>query len=141
VSDPTAVDRGLSAAASAPAIDGQQAFVRLSAGVYRLEAPLTFATVPVLRQPGLERIEAGSGEPRRCFDGGNAVSADSAGDAAGEVEFDLQQVASSDSAGLALLIDWLAEARQRRRSLRFAQVPEGLRALARLSEVESLISP
>jgi phospholipid transport system transporter-binding protein len=135
VANPAPVGRGLSAASSALAIDGEQAFVRVSAGVYRLEAPLTFATVPALRQPGLERIEAGSGDPGSCGAGGSAAAA---GD---EVEFDLQQVATSDSAGLALLIDWLAEARLRRRSLRFAQVPEALRALARLSEVESLIAP
>src|ERR1019366_3634290 len=90
------IARGLSAASTAPAIDGQQAFVAVSSGVYRLEAPLTFATVPVLRQPGLERIDAASGD----------------------VEFDLQRVAASDSAGLALLIDWLAEARVRQRKLR-----------------------
>jgi|ERR1022692_3850438 phospholipid transport system transporter-binding protein len=113
------IARGLSAASTAPAIDGQQAFVAVSSGVYRLEAPLTFATVPVLRQPGLERIDAASGD----------------------VEFDLQRVAASDSAGLALLIDWLAEARVRQRRLRYMQASEALRALARLSEVESLIAP
>jgi phospholipid transport system transporter-binding protein len=119
MASPDPIGRGLSAASIAPAIDGQQAFVSSSAGVYRLEAPLTFATAPLLRQPGLERIEAAS-------------------DA---VEFDLQHVPASDSAGLALLIDWLAEARARQRTLRYVQVPEALRALARLSEVESLIAP
>jgi phospholipid transport system transporter-binding protein len=113
------VARGLSAASTAPAIDGQQAFVAVSDGIYRLEAPLTFATVPVLHAPGLERIAA----------------------ATGGLEFDLQGVPTSDSAGLALLIEWLAEARAQQRTLRYLRAPEALRALAQLSDVESLISP
>jgi len=108
---------GLSGAGTASAIDGQAAFVEVSSGLYRLEAPLTFATVTSLYRPGLERIAA----------------------AAAELEFDLQGVAASDSAGLALLIDWLAEARARQRSLRYRRPPQGLLALARLSEVEPLI--
>jgi phospholipid transport system transporter-binding protein len=110
---------GLSAAGTAPAFDGQAAFVAVSSDAYRLDAPLTFATAPKLYQPGLERIAAASGE----------------------VEFDLSSVAASDSAGLALLIDWLAEARGRQRTLRYRQAPDALLALARLSEVETLIAP
>jgi phospholipid transport system transporter-binding protein len=110
---------GLSAASSAPAIDFEAAFVEVSSGRYRLAAPLTFATVPGLFAPGLRRIAA----------------------ATTELEFDLQGVAASDSAGLALLIDWLAEARARQRTLRYRQAPDALLALARLSEVEALIAP
>jgi phospholipid transport system transporter-binding protein len=108
---------GLSGAGTAPAIDGQAAFVEVSSGRFRLQASLTFATVTALYQPGRERIAA----------------------AAAELEFDLQGVAASDSAGLALLVDWLAEARARQCTLRYRQPPEGLLALARLSEVEPLI--
>lgn len=110
--------RGLHAAAEAPRIDAERAFIEVSRGMYRLEAPLTFATVPALRRAGLSRIAA----------------------AHSELSFDLQQVAVSDSAGLALLIDWLAEARKRQRTLHYEHVPEALRALAQLSDVESLIS-
>ncbi len=117
MASPESVGRGLSAARTAPAIDGQQAFVAEADGSYRLEAPLTFATVPVLRQPGLERIAAASGT----------------------LQIDLRSVAASDSAGLALLIDWLAEAQAQQRTLRYVHAPDSLRALARLSEVESLI--
>ena len=117
---PDTIGRGLSAVRHGCAgIDGQQAFVAVSSGVYRLEAPLTFATVPALRQAGLELIAAASGD----------------------LEFDLQSVATSDSAGLALLIDWLAEARALQRTLRYGQASEALRALAKLSEVDSLIAP
>ncbi|HEV7985858.1 MAG TPA: STAS domain-containing protein [Steroidobacteraceae bacterium] len=108
---------GLSAAHGAPAIDGQAAFVPVSSGVYRLETSLTFATAPALHGPGLERIAA-------------------AGD---ELQFDLQPVTATDSAGLALLVNWLAAARARQCTLRYVQPPEALLALARLSDVESLL--
>ncbi|HEY3809530.1 MAG TPA: STAS domain-containing protein [Steroidobacteraceae bacterium] len=109
---------GLSAARSAPTIDGAAAFIPVSAGVYRLEASLTFATAPLLHKPGLKRIDAASGE----------------------LVFDLQGVTATDSAGLALLIDWLAEARARSRTLRYSQPPEAMLVLARLSDVATLIT-
>jgi phospholipid transport system transporter-binding protein len=114
--------RGLSGARGVVPIDGQTAFQAGTAGTagsYRLEDALTFATVPMLRQPGLDLIAAASGD----------------------VEFDLECVPLTDSAGLALLIDWLAEARARQRTLRYLKVPEALRALAELSDVEPLIAP
>lgn len=113
------VQGGLSCARGVPSIDAEAAFVAAAEGAFRLRAPLTFATVPVLRQPGLDRIAA----------------------AAGDIEFDLQGVPVADSAGLALLVDWLADARSRQRTLRYAQVPAALSALARLSDVEALIVP
>ncbi len=109
---------GLSGARSAPAVDGEAAFVAVQNGVFRLEAPLTFATVPLLRAPGVQRIAAASGA----------------------LQFNLERVVTLDSAGLALLIDWLAEARRRQRTLRYGQPPEALLQLAQLSEVESLIA-
>lgn len=87
------------------------------AGVFRLEASLTFATVPVLHGPGVAHIEA----------------------AGADLQFDLQRVDVIDSAGLALLIDWLAIARAKQRRLRYARPPAALLALAHLSEVEGLI--
>ena len=114
---PPAAHGGLSAARSAPAIDAQAAFVAASTGVYRLESALTFATVPALHRPGLERIAA----------------------AEGELQFDLHGVGATDSAGLALLVDWLAAARARHCTLRYGQPPEALLALAKLSDVEPLI--
>jgi phospholipid transport system transporter-binding protein len=87
------------------------------AGVYRLEAPLTFASVASLRAHGLELIQAAD----------NGLT------------LDLHAVPAVDSAGLALLIDWLAEARLRSRPLKYAQLPETLIALARLSDVEKLL--
>jgi len=95
------------------------AFVATSTGVYRLEAPLTFATVAALRNPGLALIAAAG---------------------SGGLTFDLEAVPAVDSAGLALLIDWLATARARSCQLHYAKPAETLLSLARLSEVEALLS-
>ena len=46
----------------------------------------------------------------------------------------------SDSAGLALLIEWLSVAKAAGRALRYENVPSQLDQLARLSELDSLIS-
>jgi phospholipid transport system transporter-binding protein len=53
---------------------------------------------------------------------------------------DLNGVTSSDSSGLALLIEWLSVAKYARRTLRFENVPSQLYQLARLSEVEELLA-
>lgn len=52
---------------------------------------------------------------------------------------DLAQVDASDSAGLALLIEWLSIARSAGRKLRYENVPGPLLQLARLSDVERLL--
>ncbi len=56
-----------------------------------------------------------------------------------EIDVDLGGVGESDSAGLALLIEWLRAARQGGRAIRFTNVPAQIEALARISEVEDLI--
>jgi phospholipid transport system transporter-binding protein len=53
---------------------------------------------------------------------------------------DLGGVTGSDSAGLALLIEWLSVARQAKRGLRYENLSAQLHQLARLSEVEDLFS-
>lgn len=54
---------------------------------------------------------------------------------------DLGSVTTSDSAGLALLIEWLSVAKAAGRALRFENIPSQLNQLARLSEVEELLVP
>jgi len=56
-----------------------------------------------------------------------------------EIDIDLGGVGESDSAGLALLIEWLRAARHGGQVIRFANVPAQIEALARISEVEDLI--
>ena len=54
-------------------------------------------------------------------------------------EIDCRGITTSDSAGLAVLLEWLSVAKRMGRSLRYAQLPEGLAALARISDVEQLL--
>ena len=56
-----------------------------------------------------------------------------------KIDVDLGGVGESDSAGLALLIEWLRIARQSGKEIHFANVPAQIEALARISEVEDLL--
>jgi len=53
--------------------------------------------------------------------------------AASEVTVDLTRVANTDSAGLALMIEWIKYARHNRTQLNFKNIPEQLLNLAKLS--------
>lgn len=57
------------------------------------------------------------------------------------VGVDLSGVTHSDSAGLALLIEWLRLAKQRGVTLKYSGLPAQLRSLAAISEVEELLVP
>jgi len=57
------------------------------------------------------------------------------------IDVDCTDVRESDSAGLAVLLDWLSLARKHGRVLTFVNMPESMRALARISDVESLLEP
>jgi phospholipid transport system transporter-binding protein len=59
----------------------------------------------------------------------------------GPLEVDFSGVGASDSAGLAVLIEWLAWARRSGRELRYSRVPEAIWAIARISEVDGLLLP
>jgi phospholipid transport system transporter-binding protein len=97
---------------------GSNGLVSVSPGVFSVEAPLTFASVAALRKLGLRAIDAASSG----------------------LTIELNKVPAVDSAGLALLIDWLASARVKSRTLKYANPPETLLSLARLSEVDKLIA-
>ncbi|MEO8459828.1 MAG: STAS domain-containing protein [Dokdonella sp.] len=55
------------------------------------------------------------------------------------VRVNLSGLRASDSAALAVLLAWSAAAQKAGTQLRFDQMPDDLRALAHLSEVESLL--
>jgi phospholipid transport system transporter-binding protein len=55
------------------------------------------------------------------------------------IELDLQGVVSTDSAGLALLVEWVGWAHRERRKLVLHHVPAQAMALARISEVDKLL--
>ena len=84
----------------------------------RVVGGLTFTTVSTLLEVGEAAIR----------DGRAAV-------------IDLAAVESSDSSGLALLIEWLSVAHGAKRTLRYENIPSQLQQLARLSEVEELLVP
>lgn len=58
---------------------------------------------------------------------------------AGSLDIDLANVPEGDSAGLALMIEWLRLAQQRQQQIHFKNVPEQIAALARISEVADLL--
>jgi phospholipid transport system transporter-binding protein len=109
---------------SVPEVTAQAA----DAGAFRLAAggpgtlsaqgPLTFASA------------------RRASELGAAALARAA---AAKLEIDCRGITASDSAGLAVLLEWLSVARRAGRSLRYAQLPQGLAALARISDLEELL--
>jgi phospholipid transport system transporter-binding protein len=104
-----------------PAAAGADVF-RLTAasdGALSASGPLTFAAARAARQQGLRAL---------------------AGALRQELKIDCAQVTAADSAGLAVLLDWLAAAKRLGRSLHFAHLPEGLLALARISDVEQLLT-
>lgn len=82
------------------------------------EGPLTFGTARAARELGLDALDAATD---------------------GKLVIDCQGVTASDSAGLAVLLDWLAAARTQGRSLRFTHLPQGLAALGRISDVDELL--
>jgi len=88
-------------------------------GQYRLSGAVTVSNAAVLVRQGLSAF---AGER-------------------GEFTIDLAGVAPIDSAGLAVLIDWLAEAQAAGARLRYLHLPAPARTLAHLSEVESLLDP
>jgi phospholipid transport system transporter-binding protein len=83
----------------------------------RAVGSLHFTTVSAL-------LEAGAG----AIEGGRAAV------------IDLGGVKASDSSGLALLIEWLSIAKAGNRSLRYENIPAQLHQLARLSDVDELLT-
>ena len=97
----------------------QASFEVLEGGRARVIGSLHFSTVSALLTAGRAAIK----------ENGRAAVIDLAG------------VTASDSAGLALLIEWLSVAKSAGRTLRFENIPSQLQQLARLSEVEELLVP
>ena len=87
-------------------------------GHLQVKGALTFATARKARQQGLQLLDATS---------------------AAEIEIDCSGVTASDSAGLSVLLDWLAAARAARRSLQFRNLPEAIRAVAQISDVAEIL--
>lgn len=56
------------------------------------------------------------------------------------IEVSLAGVTASDSAGLALLLEWITWANHTVREISFTDVPEKLTAIAKVTEVDSLLT-
>jgi phospholipid transport system transporter-binding protein len=98
----------------------QQAFrIRPADGRLLLEGELTFASARRAMELGIQVLTAAP---------------------PGELVMDCGSISACDSAGLAVLLEWLGFARRTGRKLRCTQLPPGLAALARISEVEKLLS-
>lgn len=57
-----------------------------------------------------------------------------------EITIDLEQLSHSDSSGLALLVAWLRMARTQKKKLIFLNIPSSLKALAKVSGLNELLS-
>ena len=95
---------------------GNALFEVADVGRARVRGPLNFASAGGLLAPGARFVGAGS------------------------QIIDLTAVESADSAGLALLIEWLSLSRAAGGNLRYENIPSQLMQLARLSEVEALLT-
>ncbi|MFZ0552355.1 MAG: STAS domain-containing protein, partial [Steroidobacteraceae bacterium] len=94
------------------------AVVTAAPGRFELRGPLTFANARGARNEGL-----------------NALSTSSAHD----LEMDCGGITHSDSAGLAVMLDWMAIMKREGRPLRFANLPQSLLAVASISGVEEML--
>ncbi len=56
------------------------------------------------------------------------------------IEVDLADVRRGDSAGLALLLEWVNWARNHVREIRFLNVPSQIEAIAQISEVDNMLT-
>jgi phospholipid transport system transporter-binding protein len=108
------------AALAADRSSGSHSFEIVSSedGKAQIRGALTFATARRAREAGMRLMTAST---RR------------------DLEIDCAGVKASDSAGLTVLLDWLALAKKEGRSLRFVNLPPGLLAIARISDVEKLL--
>lgn len=88
-------------------------------GRFAASGSLTFASARLARLAGLSVLDAA--------------------DAPQRLEIDFAGLGPTDSAGLAVLLDWLAAAKLAGRSLQFLALPQGVVALARISDVEELL--
>lgn len=59
----------------------------------------------------------------------------------GENVFDLSEVAEADSSAVAVMLGWLRSAESLRSTVKFAQIPAGVRSLAELYGVNDLLPP
>jgi phospholipid transport system transporter-binding protein len=87
-------------------------------GKFQAGGALTFATARGARDSGLAAFGATS---------------------ARDIHVDCSAITASDSAGMTVLLDWLAFAKRSGRSLHFESLPPQLQAIARISDALELL--
>jgi phospholipid transport system transporter-binding protein len=60
-------------------------------------------------------------------------------DDSGDIEVDLEGVTRSDSAGLALLVEWMNTARHHDKQIQFLNIPLQMLAIARVSSLDQVL--
>ncbi len=85
-------------------------------GRLAISGDLTFETVSTLRERGVELLGR-----------------------EGDVTLDLNAVTRADSAGLALMIEWLKQAKRRDATLQVVNMPEQMLAIARMSKLDEVL--
>ncbi len=85
-------------------------------GRVAISGDLTFETVSTLRERGVELLGRD-----------------------GDVILDLNAVTRADSAGLALMVEWLKQAKRRESSLQVVNMPEQMLAIARMSKLDEVL--
>lgn len=60
-------------------------------------------------------------------------------DQGNEIQIDLQGVSRADSAGLALLVEWMRNAQALGKSIRFLNIPQQMLAIARVSSLDQVL--
>ena len=108
----------------------------VAAGPDRLDVrgSLTFPTARRAYEAGLRVIRDGA-DAASARAGAGSASATSAS----PLQIDCAGVTESDSAGLAVLIEWLAAAGRAGRHVRYSNLPEGIRATAAISDVATFL--
>jgi phospholipid transport system transporter-binding protein len=99
-------------------LNGAVELKEVAPGKFAAGGPFTFTTARRAREAGLAALRASGSR---------------------QIEINCGGITSSDSAGMTVLLDWLASARHSGQSLRFASLPEQLQALARISDVLELL--
>lgn len=89
-----------------------------SSGRIEVRGALTFTTARQAREEGLRAITDTQSR---------------------QLEADCTGVTVADSAGLTVMLDWLAHAKLEGKSLRLTNLPEKILAVARISDVEDLL--
>ncbi len=96
----------------------------------------------------MPRFAIEPGGPERCVASGELTFATAANALRTGAELlarsratvlDLSRVESGDSAGVAVLVEWLAIAQESGQSLRFEGIPAQMLAIARISDLEDLL--